>query len=112
MAKKDKIYAIIRTGSKQYTVQPEDVLEVEHLDAKTGDKVALQEVLLVNENDKNIHIGQPLVDGAAVNCEVVETLRGEKVLAFRFRRRKNIRKLRGHRQLLTRLKVKEISLKA
>ncbi len=104
------MYAIVRTGSKQYQVKPDDILEVENLSKKEGSSVSLHDVLLV-EDGKEIIIGQPKVKNASVVCEVLGTIRGKKVIPFKFRRRESYRRKKGHRQLLTKLKVKEIVLK-
>jgi len=101
-------YAIIETGSKQYRVEPKSVIEIEKLEIPEGQKqVTLDKVLLVRHGD-NIEVGTPHVKGASVVCDFVETFRGKKVRSFRFRRRKNSRRVRGHRQYLSKLVVKEI----
>lgn len=103
-------YAIIETGSKQYRVEPKDVIEVERLTLPDGQKeIALDKVLFAQDGDK-IHVGTPWLKGAKVVCELLENLRGKKVIAFKYRRRKASRRKRGHRQELSRLLVKEISL--
>ena len=101
-------YAIIETGSKQYRVEPKSIIEIELLKVAEGEKeVRLDKVLLVS-NGKDIQVGNPLVKGASVICELLEEFRAPKVVSFRFRRRKNSRRKRGHRQDLLRLQVKEI----
>lgn len=103
-------YAIIETGSKQYKVEPNSVIEVELLETTEGQKeVALENVLLVRDGD-NVHVGNPLVSGAKVICDLLDTIRGKKVVAFKFRRRKNSRRIRGHRQNLMKLQVREIRI--
>lgn len=104
------MYAIIETGSKQYKVQPHDILEVENLSKKEGASVSLRNVLLIADGEQ-ITVGQPHVKHASVQCEVLANIRGEKIIAFKFRHRENYRRKKGHRQALTRLKVKEIVLK-
>ena len=104
------IYAIIETGSKQYRVQPKDVLEVEKLTLAEGQKeVSLDKVLLVHDGQK-IQVGTPTVAGASVVCDYLGSMRGPKVISFKFRRRKNSRRKKGHRQDYDRLLVKEIKL--
>jgi large subunit ribosomal protein L21 len=95
--------AVIRTGGKQYTVAPKDVILVEKLAGKAGDKVNITDVLSVGAT-----IGAPLVKGASVSAEIVEQTRAEKVLIFKKRRRHNYRRKNGHRQHLTALKIVEI----
>ena len=103
-------YAIVETGSKQYRVEPKDVIEVESLKIPDGQKeVALEKVLFAQDGGK-IHVGTPLLKGAKVICEFLGNLRGRKVISFKYRRRKASRRKRGHRQELSRLLVKEISL--
>lgn len=102
------MYAIVETGSKQYKIQKGDVIDVERLDAKPGADVKLNKVLFYSKN-KSAEFGKPYIKDASIVCEVVSHLRGEKLIAFKYRRRKNSRKTIGHRQELTRLKVKEIA---
>ncbi len=102
------MYAIIKTGGKQYKVAPGDVVKVESLGAKAGETVEIADVLLM-ENAGDVKIGNPLVSGAKVTAEVVREGRAKKVLVFKHKRRKNYRKMRGHRQDFTELKIKEIT---
>jgi len=102
------MYAVIRTGAKQYRVHPGDVVEVELLDGQTGQEVALEDVLLVADGEK-ITVGKPNVKGARVTAEVVEAdKKGQKVTAFKFRRREGYHRKRGIRAHHTVLKIKEI----
>ena len=102
------MYAVIQTGSKQYKVQPGDLLTVEKLEGAVGSEVVLSHVLLVQ--DKELTVGNPTLPKAGVLCEIVNQGRGPKILTFKYKRRKGSRRKRGHRQTLTLLKVKEISL--
>lgn len=103
-------YAIIRTGSKQYWVEPNQVIEIETLaSAEEGKNVELTDVLLVKDGD-NVKIGQPIVSGARIVCENLGVIRGKKVVAFTYRRRKNSKRIRGHRQSYLKLRVKEIHI--
>ena len=97
------MFAVIRTGGKQYKVQKDDTIMVEKLDAKEGDKVDLDEVLLVGDK-----IGAPLVKGAKVVAKVLEQTRGPKIKIFKKKRRQNYRRTLGHRQSLTVLKIEDI----
>ncbi len=101
------MYAVILTGGKQYRVTEGDVLSVEKLGAEAGQKVEFDKVLLVEEGE-NVLIGTPFLPSALVRAEVVETTKGEKILVFKKKRRKQFRRTRGHRQLLTKLRVVRI----
>jgi len=101
------MFAVIKTGGKQYRVQKGDVLEIEKLGVEEGKKVTFEEVLLVEDNGNTL-VGTPLVDKAQVMAEVVESLKGEKVIVFKKKRRKQYKRKRGHRQELTRVKIEEI----
>ena len=101
-------YAIIESGAKQYRVEPKSVIEVETLTLAEGQKeVSIDKVLLVRDGEK-LHVGNPLVSGATVICDYLGEMRGKKVVAFKFRRRKNSRRKIGHRQNYTKLMVREI----
>jgi large subunit ribosomal protein L21 len=100
------MFAVIRTGGKQYTVAQDDVLTVEKLDGDVGHKLTLGEVLLLGGDAPKY--GAPLVSGASVMAEIVEQGRGEKVVAFKKKRRKNTHRKRGHRQHFTKLKITSI----
>ena len=102
------MYAVVRTGGKQYRVGPGDILEVEKLTGKVGDSVVLDDVLLVSSGN-DVRIGQPNVDGASVTAKITGQHRAEKILAFRYRPKKRVRVRRGHRQYLTRLQIHKIS---
>ena len=101
------MYAVIKTGGKQYRVAADDVLEIEKVAGDAGAAVEFMEVLMVG-GDAGAKIGAPFVAGAKVLAEVVEQGRGPKVIAFKKRRRKNSRRKRGHRQELTTVKIKSI----
>lgn len=101
------MFAVIKTGGKQYRVAAQDVLKVEKIAGEPGEIVQFDSVLAVGEGD-NVTIGAPFVEGASVAAEVVEQGRGPKVIAFKKRRRKNSRRRRGHRQLLTTVRISEI----
>ena len=101
------MYAIVKTGGKQYRVAPEDIIRVEKLPGEAGDTVVLDEVLMV-ATDGGTEVGAPFVDGASVACEIVEQTRAKKIIIFKKKRRKHYRRKKGHRQHLTVLKVSEI----
>ena len=102
-------YSIIETGSKQYRVAAGDTLQVERLPIEAGQPVTFDRVLLVN-NDGQLNVGSPIVSNASVVADVVEHIRGEKKLTFKMKRRKGYHKSIGHRQELTVVKIKEITL--
>ena len=101
------MYAVVRTGGKQYRVAKDSVLKVESLVGDVGSKLTLGEVLLLGGDSPKL--GAPLVKGASIECEVLEHGHGEKVVAFKKKRRKNTHRKRGHRQHFTKLKVLSIS---
>ena len=102
------MYAIIKTGGKQYKVSNGDTLQVEKLEGNAGDKVSLGEVLAVNDG-KATKVGTPLVSGASVSAEIVEQGRADKVIIFKKKRRHNYRRKLGHRQMLTTLKIIDVA---
>jgi large subunit ribosomal protein L21 len=101
------MFAIIKTGGKQYRVQEGDLLSVERLPAGTGNTALFDQVLLISD-EKETLIGTPFIEKAAVRAAVVEDFKGEKVLVFKKKRRKQFRRTRGHRQELTRVKIMNI----
>jgi len=101
------MYAVIRSGGKQYKVAPGEKLRVEQLTADVGAEVVLDQVLMVGEGD-SIRVGQPIVTGATVKATVVGHGRGDKVTIFKMRRRKHYQKHQGHRQNFTELKIDSI----
>ena len=101
------MYAVIKTGGKQYRVSPGDSIDVERLPNEVGEQIELDQVLLV-ANGSGAKIGQPLVEGATVKATVTRQARGRKVVVFKFRPRNRYRRKRGHRQYYTRLRIDEI----
>jgi large subunit ribosomal protein L21 len=102
------MFAVIRTGGKQYKVKKDDVIAVEKLAGEPGSAVALDEVLLI-AGEGEVKAGAPLLAGAQVSATVVEQRRGEKIIVFKKKRRKNYRRKKGHRQFETLLRITEIS---
>lgn len=98
------MFAVIKTGGKQYKVAPADIITVEKLDAEPGATLELSEVLMVGEGG-DVSVGAPFISGAKVSVEVLEQTRGEKLIIFKKRRRQNSRRKNGHRQDLTVLRV-------
>ena len=101
------MFAVIKTGGKQYKVAPNDVLRIEKIAGEPGDTVELGSVLMVGGED-GLTIGAPLVEGAAVAAEVIEQGRADKIIVFKKKRRKNYRRRNGHRQHQTVLRITEI----
>jgi len=98
------MFAVIKTGGKQYKVAPNDVILVEKLPGLAGDTVTLDQVLMVGDK-----VGAPLVAGASVTATLVEQTRGEKIIVFKKKRRQNYRRKKGHRQDLTVLRIAAIN---
>jgi large subunit ribosomal protein L21 len=103
------MYAVIRTGGKQYRVAKDDVIEVERLAGEPGASVTLGEVLMLGGEGAQLRAGKPLLAGAAVTAEVVAQSQADKVIIFKKKRRHNYRRKRGHRQNLTVLRITGIS---
>lgn len=103
------MYAIIETGGKQYKVSKDSVVDIEKCDGKKGAELLFEKVLFVASGD-TISVGAPYVKNAKVIAECVRGLKGKKVISFKYRKRKSSKTTKGHRQQLTRIRVKEISL--
>ena len=101
------MYAIIKTGGKQYSVKPGDIIEVEHTDIGPNQELKFDRILAINEAE-NTEFGTPFIEGAYVNAELIEHRKGKKVLAFKMKRRKRYRRKIGHRQLRSRFKILDI----
>lgn len=100
------MFAVIRTGGKQYRVAPNDIIEIEKIAGKPGDIIELAEVMLLGGDSPKT--GTPTIAGALVAAEVIEQKRGDKIIVFKKKRRKNYRRKNGHRQSLTALRITEI----
>ncbi|GAB1421479.1 50S ribosomal protein L21 [Anaerolineales bacterium] len=103
------MYAIIRTGNKQYRAEAGKTLDVERLPNEVGESIQITDVLLIGNGEDTV-IGQPNVEGASVSVTVVDQFRGQKILVYKYRQRTNYRRKRGHRQYYTRLRIDEINL--
>ena len=101
------MYAVIEVGAKQFCVKVNDIIDVEKLGAQEGKSITLDKVLLLSK-DKKIEVGQPYLKGAKVEAEVLRQLKAQKLTSFKYRRRKASHWQKGHRQQLTRLKIKDI----
>ena len=102
------MYAVIKTGGKQYKVAAGDYLKAEKLDGDVGSKVVIDKILMLADGD-DVTIGSPLVDGAKVNATVLSHGKGDKVMIFKFSRRKHYRKTQGHRQSYTEIQIDDIN---
>jgi large subunit ribosomal protein L21 len=102
------MYAVVKTGGKQYRVTAGEKLKVEQIPADIGSEIVLDQVLMVADGE-NVSLGSPLVTGAAVNARIIAHGRGEKIRIFKMRRRKHYRKTQGHRQNYTEIEILGIS---
>ena len=102
------MYALVKTGGKQYRVSKDDTILVERIAADEGAEVILNDIVMLADGDK-VTIGTPKVEGAAVSATVIRQTRGRKIIIFRRKRRKNHRRTQGHRQDLTLLKINDIA---
>lgn len=101
------MYAIIKTGGKQYKVEEGTTLRIEKLDAEVGEEITFDQVLLVSDGD-NLKVGKPVVEGAKVNATVSAQKKNKKVIIFKFKAKKNYRKKKGHRQPYTEVTIDKI----
>lgn len=101
------MYAIVSTGGKQYKVAEGDVIDVEKLNAQPGDKVSLDVLMLAD--DGSVTVDADALSGAAVEAEVVDQYKGEKILVFKLKKRKRYHRTKGHRQNLTKLRITSVS---
>ena len=102
------MYAVIKTGGKQYRVAQNDLLTIERLEGEPGASIEFSDVLMVGEGD-SVKFGAPFVDGAKLTAELVDQARGPKVIAFKKRRRQNSRRKKGHRQNLSLVRITGIT---
>lgn len=102
------MYAVIKTGGKQYKVQEGETLRVEKLEGETGSKIEFNDVLLYSDGE-NVKLGAPTIENAVVSAEIVEQAKAKKVLVFKYKRRKGYRKMKGHRQHYTAVKIGAIT---
>lgn len=101
------MFAVIKTGGKQYRVEENNIIKIEKLDSAEGEKVSFDHVLMIGD-EKKPTIGSPLVAGAKVEAEVLKQMRDRKVIIFKKKRRQNYRRKKGHRQHLTVVKITKI----
>ncbi len=103
------MYAVIKTGGKQHRVSPGDVIAIEKVGGDKGESVVFDQVLMV-ENEGDIRVGRPVVEGAKVIGEILAQGRGDKLVVYKMKKRKGYHKKTGHRQQLTSMKIREISI--
>jgi large subunit ribosomal protein L21 len=102
------MYAVIKTGGKQHKVSQGDVISIEKIDGSKGETVVFDEVLMVSSGE-DVKVGTPFLKGARVEGEIIDQTKADKINVFKMKRRKGFKKKTGHRQKLTRMKIKEIS---
>ena len=102
------MYAVVKTGGKQYRVAKDDKIIVDHINAQAGDNIVLDQVLMMDDGNKTT-VGKPLVNGAAVGATVLKQTKSNKIMVFKHKRRKNFRRTKGHRQDLTLLQINDIA---
>ncbi len=105
------MYAVIKSGGKQYRVSEGDRIRLEELEAESGVQIEIKDVLLVKTDEKT-HIGRPLVEGASVQGTVEENGKGDKILVFKYKKKKQYKRTRGHRQHFSEVRIDKISLPA
>ena len=103
------MYAVVKTGGKEFRISKGDIIRVEKLEGKAGDQVVLKDILMVSQEGQ-AQFGTPYLANAMVTGEIVQEVKGKKVLTYKMKKRKNYRRFKGHRQTYTYLKVNEISL--
>jgi large subunit ribosomal protein L21 len=102
------MFAVIKTGGKQYRVAADDIITVEKLEGEPGQRIAFDHVLMIADGEK-VQIGAPALAGARVHGELIETAKGEKVMVFKKRRRSTYRRKRGHRQVESKVRITGVS---
>jgi large subunit ribosomal protein L21 len=103
------MYAVIKTGGKQHKVSEGDVIAIEKINGGKGDAIVFDQVLMV-EKEGDIRVGRPVVEGAKVTGEILAQTKGDKLIVFKMKKRKGFHKKNGHRQQLTSMRIKEISI--
>jgi large subunit ribosomal protein L21 len=102
------MYAIVKTGGKQLKVCPGDIVRIDKIDGDVGNEVIFKDVLMVVDPDNNTHVGKPILEDAKILGQIIKHPKGNKIIIFKFKRRKGYKKKTGHRQLFTEVKINEI----
>ena len=103
------MYAVVKTGGKEYRISKGDVIRVEKTEGKAGDQVTMKDILMVS-HEGQVQVGNPLLANAVITGEIVQQVKGKKVVTYKMKRRKNYRRTKGHRQTYTYIRVNDISL--
>ncbi|HJX60042.1 MAG TPA: 50S ribosomal protein L21 [Thermodesulfobacteriota bacterium] len=103
------MYAVVKTGGKEYRISQGDLIRVEKMEGKAGDRVTMKDILMVS-HEGQVQVGNPLLANAVITGEIVQQVKGKKVLIYKMKRRKNYRRTKGHRQTYTYIRVNDISL--
>ncbi|KUG04253.1 lsu ribosomal protein l21p [hydrocarbon metagenome] len=102
------MYALIQTGGKQYKVSEGTIVKIEKVDGEAGGNVVLDQVLMINDENGGIKIGSPLLENATVTARILEQGKNKKIIVYKYKKRKNYRRKKGHRQPFTRLLIEKI----
>ncbi len=102
------MYALIQTGGKQYKVSEGEILKVEKLEGEAGGSIVLDQVMMINDENGSIKIGNPLLDNARVTAKILDQGKNKKIIVYKYKKRKNYRRKQGHRQPYTRLLIEKI----
>jgi large subunit ribosomal protein L21 len=100
----------MKTGGKQYKVNSGDLIKIEKIEGEVGNDFIFEDILMVVDDSNNVQVGRPLLEGAKVSGVITKQTKGEKIIIFKSKRRKGYKKKTGHRQLLTEIKIKEITV--
>ena len=103
------MYAVVKTGGKEYRISKGDVIRVEKMEGRVGDQVSMKDVLMVSREGQ-MQLGNPLLASAVITGEIVQEVKGKKTVTYKMKRRKNYRRTKGHRQTYTYIRVNDISL--
>ena len=103
------MYAVVKTGGKEYRISQGDLIRVEKLEGKVGDQVTMKDILMVS-HEGQVQVGNPLLANAVITGEIVQQVKGKKVLTYKMKRRKNYRRTKGHRQTYTYIRVNDITV--
>ena len=103
------MYAVVKTGGKEIRISQGDLIRVEKMEGKVGDQVTMKDILMVS-HEGQVQVGNPLLANAVITGEIVQQVKGKKVLTYKMKRRKNYRRTKGHRQTYTYIRVNDISL--